>query len=156
MKKIILIFIVIITFTACTHKTKNENLITEFYFTYNDVAIKLNTDFTNTLVTIGSYNEQYTNELSEQYNNVYSFDEFEIETIIKDKVEKIFSIYFTSKNIYTNEGIKIGDSVEKMLENYGNNYENSTEELYTYRLNNTAISFIIENNKIINIQYNYL
>ena len=43
-----------------------------------------------------------------------------------------------------------------MIEVYGNGYEVGNESIYTYRLNNTSIIFIMEDNKIISIQYNYL
>ena len=155
MRKILAIILTIFLLTACQQKDSTTAL-TEFYLTYNEIDIKLNTNFTNTYVVLGEYNDKFINELSEQNNFIYSYDEFEIETTIKDNVEKISTIYFTSDSLITNEGIKIGDSLNKMIEVYGNGYEVGNESIYTYRLNNTSIIFIMEDNKIISIQYNYL
>lgn len=151
--KIITILIIIllsISMSSCKSKKETElSKPTEYYLNYNDISVKLNSNYNNIIATLGLSNDERTEETN---NKIYSYDDFEIETFLENNAEKIKSFWFTSENITTNEGIKIGDSVEKLKEIYGKPTK-SIDDVYVYNLNNTSLSFIAEDNKIINIQY---
>lgn len=147
---ILTIILISINFSACQNK-KNaaKTPTTEYYLNYHDTIIKLNSNYTNVIATIGLSNDsrQENDEIS-----IYSYDDFEIETSLENNIEKIKSLWFTSENITTNEGIKIGDTKEKMEQTYGHATTNQGN-VYVYNLNGTNLSFVTENDKIINIEY---
>ena len=150
MKKLI-ILLTIILFTGCQN---NKNNLEEYYFTYNDNDIKLNTIFKNTYSIIGEYNY---NRLEDSFyyddqSNVYEYNDFEIETYFDNNIEKIAAITLTSEYIQTTESVRIYDSKEKMINVYGKNYEQKGNT-YIYKLKNTNLSFTIEDDIIISIRY---
>lgn len=105
-------------------------------------------------------------EISEDYNyyeiescafdgmdKVYTYSGVEITVAEIDGVDTIYSVYFLDENTETTEGIKISDNKEKMIETYGDSYESSVENSYSYKKDNVIISFITENDIIISIEY---
>ncbi len=154
MKKIILLIVLLLFLGGCSKKEQTK-IPTEYYATYNAIEIKPGTFFNNLLSTIGEYNNYRIEDSSfnDEKANIYEYDTFEIETYYDNEIEKIYSITFTSDEQLTNEGIKIGDTKEKMLSTYKNNYTNNVENIFIYNLSNTNISFTIENGIIIGIVY---
>lgn len=154
MKKIMFLIVLLLFLGGCS-KEEQTKMPTEYYATYNSIEIKPGTFFNNLLSTIGEYNNYRIEDSS--FNNekatIYEYDTFEVETYYDNNIEKIYSITFTSDEQLTNEGIKIGDTEEKMLSTYKDNYTNPTENTFIYNLSNTNISFIIENGIIIEIVY---
>ena len=53
----------------------------------------------------------------------------------------------------TEEGIKISDTVDDMLEAYGDDYENPVENSYVYTKGDVNLTFIVENDVITSIEY---
>lgn len=153
-KKIAVVLIIIlisINLSACQNKKSTTAKVeqTEYYLNYDNIAIKLNSNYTNIIATLGLSNDS---RKENENTKVYSYDNFEIETSIENNVEKIKSLWFTSENITTNEGLKIGDTKEKIEQTYGQ-ATTSQNDVYIYSTNGTSLSFVTENNKIINIEY---
>lgn len=88
-------------------------------------------------------------------NKVYVFEKYEITTYVEDGKDKIKSIYVLNEDLETEEGIKIGDTFEQMKEKYGEDFYN-VETTYTYKKEKTSINFIIINDYIVSIEYQYL
>lgn len=160
MKKTLITLLLLIIFisSGCTSNSIKESSSTlpeEYYLTTNNHNIKLNMLINSLTPTIGMYNNVRVEESSYDSSdtNVYEYDYFEIESYKVDNVEKIYSITITSEEQSTNEGIKIGDSVETMQEVYGINYTNPVSNIYIYTISNTNISFITENDIIVLIKY---
>lgn len=154
MKKIIVLFLCLLIVCSC--EKKEEQTISEYYPTYNAIDIKPGTIFSNVAISLADYNNTYTTESSynEKTANIYEYDTFEIETYYDTaEIEKIYSIRITSEEQKTNEGIKIGDTIEDMRSIYGLNYTNPIENMYLYNLANTNIAFTIDNNQITEIIY---
>lgn len=154
MKKFIIILLSIFLIVGC-QKKEEEKLPTEFYTSYNSIDIKLGTLFNNLLVTLDEYNSSHK-EQSNYYDGeatIYEYDTFEIETFLDNNVEKIYSIMFTSDEQLTNEGLRIGDSKEKMINVYKDDYYNPIDNVFIYKLSNTNLSFTLENDIIIGIVY---
>ena len=150
MKKILILITSIILLTGCNiSNSKTEPTIEEYKLTVNNIELKPQLFFNNIRSTVGIYNSyHYEDDIV-----VFEYDSFEIGTYFENNVEKIFFVRITNEDITTDEGIKIGDTKEKMIKVYGKEY---TEELnkYIYKLNNTSLSFIIDNDIIIEIEYN--
>lgn len=157
MKRIIIIFISLILITGCTKETKIED-ITEFYPTYNEIDIKLDLMFNTILASLGEYNNvrKETSSYDSSITTIYEYDTLEIETYISSGIEKVYAITFTSEEQSTKEGIHIGDTKDKMLEIYKNNYTNPIDNIYIYNISNTNISFTLENDIIVGIRYHLL
>lgn len=156
MKKILVLLISIMLLVGCTSNSiKESNVPNEYYLTYNDSEIKPNTVFNNLFAIVGPYNNMRVEESSYSEGNavIYEYDDFEIETYMKDNVETIYSIVITNEKIVTNEGIHLFSTKQEMLDNYGNNYESPSENVYIYKKKNSNISFILENDIIIYIKY---
>lgn len=67
--------------------------------------------------------------------------------------DKVYSVYFIDDSVETNEGIKISDSKQAMIEKYGEQYSILTGNKYTYTKGNVELSFMVENDTIISIEY---
>ena len=116
----------------------------------DDVDIKVNRLFYLVDILMNKYNSyEYIKETG---HYIYSYNDIEIETYIDNNEEKINSFWFTTNKYHTNEGISIGDSIKDMINTYGDNYliKGNT---YRYELNDSSLSFIIENDIIKGIEY---
>ena len=82
----------------------------------------------------------------------YTYEDYEITTCVKEDSEDIISIYFTSDQVSTNEGIKIGDSIDTMKQAYGEDFE-LADVSYTYKKGNSTLTFIADNDVITSIEY---
>ena len=146
-KKILILIISILFLCGCNSK---EKTIYEYYVTVDDVDIKVDVLYEYLRVSLNNYNDiKFT---ADSDNIVYSYNDIEIETYISDNIEKVKSFWFTTDKYNTNEGVRIGDSVDKMIYVYGDNY-NYNNDVYVYKLNNSSLSFIVENGIIKGIEY---
>jgi len=93
------------------------------------------------------YSENHTG-----LDKTYRFQNYKITTTPIDGKEIISSIYFLDDRISTKEGLKITDSLEKMIEVYKENYQIEGTK-YSYKLGNTSLNFIVENKVITSIEY---
>lgn len=159
MKKINLFLLVISIFllTACGNKTitnKNEDVKETYSFVYNDIKMTPGELFSTEKMG------NYLNEMElptcafEDTDRVYTYENYEISTYTLNNEERILSILITDPNTPTTEGIKQGDSYEKMLEVYGDNYQ-KLDNLYEYKKDNTLLDIIVENEIVISIEYVY-
>ena len=87
-------------------------------------------------------------------DKIYTFENYEVHTYPEEGTDKVLSVYFLNDQVATTEGVKIGDSMDKMVEVYGDNYE-QLDTQYTYSKGLTQIRFIVEDNTITSIEYNY-
>lgn len=146
-KKLVILIIIVLLLCGCKEK---EKTIYEYYVTVDDVDIKVNRLFNFLSNSLGNYNDiKYLNQGD---NIIYIYNDIEIETYKKDNEEKVLSFWFTSDKYNTNEGVRIGDNIDKMLYVYGDNYEYNND-VYVYKLNNSSVSFIVENDIIKGIEY---
>lgn len=85
-------------------------------------------------------------------DKVYNYGAYEITTSDINGKETIYSTYLLDDSIKTPEGVKIADDKNAMITAYGENYQqNGNEYIYTDGIVN--LSFIIENDTIMSIQY---
>jgi hypothetical protein len=66
-------------------------------------------------------------------DNVYTYDSIEVVAYDEGQGEHLYCIYLVDPNISTDEGLCLGDSVEKMVELYGENYTKTGTEYAYYR-----------------------
>ena len=154
MKKIIIIAICFVLILGCEKKEQNE--INDLQFTHNSFEIKPGIMFNNIKYLLNETNDirSITSNYNEQEANVYEYDNFEIETYYdNNQNEKIYSIRLTNDQEQTNEGIKIGDTIDNMISTYGPKYELLSDNVYLYNFDDINITFTINDNKINEIVY---
>jgi len=147
MKKIIIILLTLLL-TACGISNSKRTIIYEYYITINNIDIKPNMFYDTIKNTIGESN----NTRYEEENCIYEYSGFEIKTNYINNIERIESITITNNEIHTNEGITIGNTLEDVKNTYGEGYYAENNK-YVYNLNNTSLSFVLENDIIIEIEY---
>ena len=147
MRKIISILCLLFLITGCGSSKE------DFYLSYNNKNLYLDKAFSEE--AYGNYLDSFESENCAfgDKDITYIYDGIEIETYGNDKKEMIvYSIVISDENVKTNEGISLYDSVDDMIEKYGNDYIKNENE-YRYVHNNTEIVFITQNNIIETIEY---
>lgn len=166
MKKLLIAFMaVLILTTGCSKPESKEEKETTKQQEVGKKEVKGSLTYEGADITPGkSFNEKSiasTPEKSELpscalegMDHVYRYESVEITANVNKGKEIIYSVYFINENASTNEGVKIGDSKEKMINTYGDGYTND-ESLYTYVSDNgkVNINFQIENNIITGIDF---
>jgi hypothetical protein len=152
MNKKIILLIIILLLTGCKISNSSKTIY-EYYVTIDDVDIKVNRLFYLVDTTLGKYNNYEYNKDTEHY--IYTYDDIEIETYIKNREEKINSFWFTTDKYHTNEGISIGDNIKDIFSVYGDNYRYK-DNTYRYELNDSSITFFIDNDIITGIEYDLI
>ena len=159
MKKIIsLLLIASLILCACgkkdTEEVKGPEVAKDgFYLNYNGYKLELNKEFTTD--SYGEYNNSFENENCAfgERDVTYFYDDLEVETYgEKTGPLTVYSIKITGDNGKTNEGIGLYDSIDDMVNAYGEGYEKNDNK-YKYVKNNTELVFITENDLIVSIEY---
>ncbi|MCD7944423.1 MAG: hypothetical protein LUH43_06045 [Clostridia bacterium] len=85
-------------------------------------------------------------------DNVYMYDTFELTAYDEGNGEIIYSIYLTDANITTPEGLALGDDASRVIELYGEDYEESGTSM-TYTKGSTELIIILQNDVVVSIEY---
>lgn len=85
-------------------------------------------------------------------DNVYSYDLFEITAYDDGTNELIYSIYFMTPDVQTPEGLALGDEMAKMVQLYGENYE-QVGTACNYYCGDAMLSVLVQNDVVISIEY---
>ena len=87
-------------------------------------------------------------------DHVYTYKDIEIVTNIDDtdKSETVYSVYFITDKVATPEGIKIGSTVDELVQALGDNYDefNGT---YTFTGQGVYITIQTKKNVVTSIEY---
>lgn len=125
-----------------------------YSFSVNGVRIHMNENTAELLKKLGEY-VNYSESSScafDGLDKIYSYSGFDLYTYpVKDE-DFVNSVYFTDETVKTEEGIGIGDTVEKMKETYGTDY---TEEfdVYTYTKGDSQLQFLTTDGIIEAVDY---
>lgn len=88
-------------------------------------------------------------------DNVYSFDAVEITAFFDGTREIIYSVAIVDPNVCTDEGLYLGDSAQRVIELYGDNYvENGTAMVYTKGA--TMLTLIVQNGYVVDIDFSWI
>ncbi len=128
-----------------------------FSFVYNNVKITPN-DLVDPLITALGSDYSYYESPSCAYiglDKVYVYKGFSIYTYPDENaVDHVLQVALTDDSLSTPEGLIIGDTAEKVVELYGEDYSESGGS-YAYTREKTTLTIIIKNDRVISIQYNY-
>jgi len=128
-----------------------------FAFVYNNVKITPN-DLVDPLVTALGSDYSYYESPSCAYiglDKCYVYKGFSIYTYPDENaVDHVLQIVLTDDTLSTPEGLMVGDTAEKVVELYGNDYAESGGS-YAYTRGKTSLMIIIKNDRVQSIQYCY-
>ena len=88
-------------------------------------------------------------------DNVYSFEGVEITAFHDGTQEIIYAVAIFDPNVCTDEGLYIGDTAERVMELYGEGYqENGNAMIYTR--GNTMLTVILSNGFVADIEFAWI
>lgn len=136
---------------------EKENSDKSFTFVHNNVKITPN-DLVDPLVAALGSDYTYFESPSCAYiglDKCYVYKGFSIYTYPDDNaVDHVLQVVLTDDTLSTPEGLIIGDTAEKVIELYGNDYVES-EGSYAYTREKTTLMIIMKNDRVLSIQYTY-
>ncbi|MGI6084230.1 MAG: hypothetical protein ACOYIF_02145 [Acetivibrionales bacterium] len=146
-----------------TSENNTTNPATEkkskYFFEYNGIAIHMNEDAKPVLEALGEPQNYFESPSCafQGMDRIYSYNGFDLYTYSDedDENEYVFTVAFMSDAVATTEGIEIGDKFDKVIEKYGDGYEQSGEQ-YVYTDENCKLSFLTKDNEVISIEYSML
>ena len=142
---------------SSTTTVEEEVAMEKYAFIHNNVEITPN-DLVEPLVTALGSDYNYYESPSCAYiglDKCYVYEGFSIYTYPDDKAEDhVLQVVLTDDSLSTPEGLIIGDTSEKVIELYGEDYVES-DGSYAYTLGKTTLNVIIQNGTVVSIQYCY-
>lgn len=125
-----------------------------YVFEYKGVSIAMHKEAAPILESLGDNMDYFEAESCafQGMEKVYTYNGFELYTYEADGIDYIAAIMFLDDSVSTKEGIYLYSSLDDVLKAYGDDY---SEELglYTYEIDKSKISFLIENNEVTSIEY---
>ncbi len=85
-------------------------------------------------------------------DKVYTYSGFDFQTYTENDKDYIASIHFLDDSVTTPEGVGLYSTMEDMIAAYGKDYKQSFSQ-YTYTKGKCSLSFIIENNEVVSVEY---
>lgn len=131
-----------------------ETVISKGYvFVANGVTVEVDADMAPVLQALGepaSYFEAASCAF-EGLDKIYTYNGFEIDTYPAQDKDLVSAVILKDDSATTAEGICIGDSLEKLLEAYGEaDQENG---MLVYTKDGMKLCFILQDDSIISIEY---
>ena len=136
-------------------KENNGKEDAKLYFEYANVKI-MPKYFADSIVEAVNEEYAYYESPSCAYvglDKCYVYSGFTIYTYPdEDAVDHVLQVVLTDDSVSTPEGIRIGDSAEKVIETYGNDYIEA-DGSYAYVQGTVKLMFIIKDGSVYSIQY---
>lgn len=126
----------------------------EHIFVYNGANVSVNDDMSELLSKLGepkSYFEAASCAF-DGLDKTYTYSGFVITTRPEGEKDYVNSILLTDDSVTTTKGIYIGSSREEVVAAYGESSGVVSSKL-TYSDGGVSLNFIIENGKVISIEY---
>lgn len=136
------------------NNSKSQVTAKGYTFTYNDYEIVIDSkieDVTNALGKEDSYFETPSCAF-DGIQKIYIYGSVELDTYIGSDGDLLDAIILRDDLVSTKEGVKVGDTPERVVEVYGSNYTDNNGS-YTYEKDNMKLNFIIEDGAVVSIQY---
>ena len=126
-----------------------------FAFTFEGVALVPGTVYDAAALPEPTSVYQVPSCAIEGTDNVYSFDTVEITAFNDGTQEIIYAIAIFDPNVCTDEGLYLGDDTARVIELYGENYEqNGTAMVYTR--GNTILTIILQDDYVVDMEFKWI
>jgi hypothetical protein len=136
---------------AKTNEAKNDN----FSVMYEGVEVAPGNAFSRDSINEEADFVELESCAFDGTDKVYTYENVEIMASEMKGVETVYSVYFLNDMVETKEGVKITDEKSKVIDAYGENYEEIGNEL-AYKKGKVRLSFIVENDIVTSIEYVYI
>lgn len=151
----------IITFVLVAAIVLSGNVVTGqaapkgYVFKYKGVSVQMHSDASKLISKAGKVLKKKESKSCSYkgLDRVYQYKDFILVTYSNSKKGKQYvnGIKFRTKNVATKEGIKIGSSLNDVINKYGKAKDNFG--VYTYKKGKSKLQFEINNDKVTTIQY---
>ena len=124
-----------------------------YVFAASGVTVEVDADMAPILQALGepaSYFEAASCAF-EGLDKIYTYNGFEIDTYPAQDKDLVSAVVLKDDSVTTAEGICIGDSLEKLLEAYGEGTQENGMVVYTK--DGMKLCFILQDDSIISIEY---
>ena len=85
-------------------------------------------------------------------DKIYSYPGFELHNYTANDKDYVSAVILKDDSVSTEEGVYIGESKDKVLETYGEDYKDE-DGSYAYYKADSKLRFIFEENEIVSIEY---
>uniref|UniRef100_UPI004056462D hypothetical protein n=1 Tax=Acetatifactor sp. TaxID=1872090 RepID=UPI004056462D len=131
-----------------------EQAATGYVYKAQNVLIEIDAEAAPYIEALGEPASYYeaTSCAFDDLDKFYTYNGFEIDTYSIDGVDYVLTVALLDDSVTTQEGLCIGDSVDKMKETYGEP-TTETETSAVYVKGNMKLSFILADGVITSIEY---
>lgn len=135
-------------------KSDNDENSEGYVFEYNGTKVAMNGKADPILENLGEYIDYFEAESCAfgGLDKIYTYGGFELHTYETDGVDHVASVIFLDDSVSTKEGIYLYCGLDDVLLIYGDNHTKSSG-MYTYELDKSKISFLVEDDKVVSIEY---
>lgn len=156
---VLLAAMLVFAFTACNNKAvdtsseDNGNIskVSEFSFVVDGVTVTPGKIMPTEKLPEPQAVSKVPSNAFEGTDDVYFFGDYEITAHIEGGENEVYSVYFINSSVSTAEGLSLGDTREKMVELYGENYQANDKECI-YKGEKTELCVIVQDNIVISIE----
>ncbi|MCL2287143.1 MAG: hypothetical protein FWC32_12375 [Firmicutes bacterium] len=129
----------------------------EFDFFFRETVISLNQNMAEVLDVLGEPIgiRQTPSCAFEGYDRIFGFGAINIHTYPIGDDDFIQVINFRDDSVTTRNGIRLGDSWNKVVDTYGSDYEQDFN-IRTFTRGRTMLSFFVENDIVVEITYSLI
>ena len=121
-------------------------------FTFSNVNLNPGDAFDAAKLPAATSTFQVPSCALEGTDNVYDYGAIEVTAFNDGKKEYIYSIYLKDPNTTTDEGLALGDTLDKAVSLYGNGYTQQ-DSACIYESAKTQLILILQGNSIVSIEY---
>lgn len=126
-----------------------------YVYTSNGTDIKINDDVNAIVSKLGTPKGGTYEAKSCAFDGMDKFwyyDGFTLQAYQNDGKDVVYSVTFTDDTVKTKEGVKIGDSKDKVTQAYGSSFKENNGQL-VYESGNMKLSFGMKDNKVQSVIY---
>lgn len=127
-----------------------------FTFSVNGISIPMDGESADLVDQLGDYEYFEAPSCAFQgLDKIYTYHGFTLYTYEADGIDHVLSVVLTDDSLTTPEGIAIGFGVDEVKTAYGDDFTINGSS-YVYTKGKTTLSFILEDDRVISIEYTAL
>ncbi len=140
--------------TAVASAEKTNATGKGFVFVTDGIEIAMDTDAADTLSKLGDPNSYFEAPSCafDGVDKMYTYKSFELDTYPQGDRDFISSIVFKDDVITTKEGVAIGDPASKVIDVYGDEFEEE-KGMHVYKKDGMKLCFIIKDDAVAAVEY---